>query len=410
MSAVDGAVGHDGGRAAAADRFRALRRSGLLRRATFDHLDRLTRLASSLTDAPVALISMVDEDRQFFTSQHGLGDPWASDRETPLSHSVCQTVVSQQTPLVLDALGDHASFADHPARHDIDVQAYCGVPIRDPDGVVLGSFCVIDDDRHEWSPETVAMLQLLAEVVTDWIGNTRDYAEMVQDLQLRLLPGGLPEVSGGHLDARYRSVVDVEAIGGDFYDAIHRPDGSLDLVLGDAIGHGVRSTHAAAQLRAAARAVLAGATDTPATIINRIAAACVDLPGCDGAALLVARISPDGTGVRWARAGAMPPVLTGPDATVLEGGASPPLGVGECTFDPACERVLEPGEGIVLFSDGLVERRDEAIDAGLARLAKEVANVGGTEAVPWDEVIDQVCPEDDQFDDLALIHYQRDGA
>lgn len=385
-------------------RMRALRRSGLLRADTFSRLDRLTTLASRLTGAPIALISMVDHDRQYFTSHHGLGEPWASERQTPLSHSVCQDVVATEAPLLLDAMADHARYVDHDARRDLNVQAYCGVPIRDPDGIVLGSFCVIDEERHEWTAETVEVLEGLAALVTDAVATSRDYTAMVQDLQLRLLPSRLPTSDVGALEARYRSVADTDDIGGDFYDALPRPDGSIDLVLGDAIGHGVTSTHAAAQLRAAARAVLAGPTDTPATIINRIAAACDGLPGCGNAAMLVARLSPDGRTVRWARAGAMPPVLTGPDAQVLDAGASPPLGVGPCEFDPACERELAPGEGLLLFTDGLVERRGEAIDKGLARLVDQVAAAHGQ--LQWDHLIDQVCPDPDQADDLAMIHWQ----
>jgi hypothetical protein len=387
-------------------RLEALRRSGLLRGDTFHRLDRLTRLAASLTGAPVSLISMVDEDRQYFTSQHGLHEPWASDRQTPLSHSVCQTVVASEDPVVIDDMGEDPGWVDHPARHDIGVEAYCGVPIRDPDGHVLGSFCVIDSERRVWDVRTVDILEQLAALVTETVGANRNYSTMVHDLQRRLIPDELPVHPGGRLQGKYRPVIDTDDVGGDFYDAFLRADGQMDVVVGDVVGHGVTSTHAAAQLRAAARAVFAGQAPTPADTINRIETACADLPGCEGAALVVMRISADGRTVRWARAGAMPPVVTGPNPRVLMQGASPPLGVGPCVYDPSCEVRLEDGEGLLLFTDGLVERRDEDLDAGFLRLMT-CCREGAALAPDCDvySLAQKVCPHTRQSDDLALVHW-----
>ena len=384
----------------------ALRGSGLLRHDTFHHLDRLTQLASSLTGAPVSLISMVDEDRQYFTSEHGLHDPWASARETPLSHSVCQNVVATEEPIVIDDLGADPAFVDHPARLDIGVEAYCGVPIRDPDGRILGSFCVIDDERHAWDTRTVDILKQLAALVTDAVATSKGYTTMVHDLQRRLIPPSLPQHPHGRLQGKYRPVLDTHDVGGDFYDAFLRPTGEMDVIVGDVVGHGVTSTHAAAQLRAASRAVFAGKAPTPADTINRIATACADLPGCEGAALVAMRISADGRTVRWARAGAMPPVVTGPNPRVLRQGASPPLGVGPCVFDPTCEVRLEDGEGLLLFTDGLVERRDEDLDEGFARLMT-CCREGAAMAPDCDvyALAQKVCPHATQTDDLALVHW-----
>ena len=64
--------------------------------------DRFTQLASKSIDAPVSLISLIDVDRQFFKSLTGLPEPWASERETPLSHSFCQSMVASGTPLVVE--------------------------------------------------------------------------------------------------------------------------------------------------------------------------------------------------------------------------------------------------------------------------------------------------------------------
>lgn len=386
------------------DRLRALRRSGLLRHESHRLLDRLTRLASSITGAPVALVSVVDADRQFFTSEHGLHEPWLSLRQTPLSHSVCRTVVDLQDALVVPDMGEDARFTEHDARHDIGVEAYCGVPIRDPDGLVLGSFCVIDAERREWDPSTIPLLEQLAAVVTDTVAAHREHVAMLRDLQDRLLPGALPSLPNGHVSALYRAAEGARDLGGDFYDAHTAPDGTVNLVLGDAVGHGVLSTQAAAQLRAASRAVLAGTVTSPAEAVNRVAAACADLPGCEHAALTVVSISPDGRDVCWARAGAMPPVLTGPEPRLLSGGASPPLGVGTCVPDPACSVRLEPGEGVLLFTDGLVERREEHLEISLHRLLTACGEQA-TGSLDLARLADVVCPPTGQDDDVAALHW-----
>lgn len=386
------------------DRLAAVRRSGMLGAEAGRRFAQLTNLASTLTGAPIALISMVESDRQFFTSQVGLPDDLARAKQTPISQSVCRTVVETGAPLELGDLGDDVRFADHGARTDLGIEAYCGVPIRDGDGHVLGSFCLLDDQRREWAPETVALLEQLASVVADSISTSIDYLSLVTDLQSRLIPAEMEAPARGSLLARYRPVAASERIGGDFYDSFRRRDGSVDIVLGDVVGHGVESTQAAAQLRAAARAVFTGLERSPAQIINRISDACADLPGCRYAAIIVASISADGRHVTWARAGAMPPILTGPNARVLDGCGSPPLGVGRCDDDETCEVDVDGGEGVLFFTDGLVERRDEIVDDGLARL---VAHVAGR--VDLDTLVEVANPEDTQNDDIAVVWWLSDA-
>ena len=380
------------------ERLAALGRSGLLTVEAGRRFAQLTNLASSLTGAPMALISMVESDRQIFVSQTGLSDELEESKETPISQSVCRTVVETGAPLEVADLGGDDRFVEHGARTELGIEAYCGVPIRDGDGHVLGSFCVLDDHQRAWAPETVALLEQFAGVVADSISTSIDYLALVTDLQSRLIPSEMVGPKVGSLHARYRPVASSEQIGGDFYDSFERGDGSVDIVIGDVVGHGVESTQAAAQLRAAARAVFTGLERSPAGIINRMSQACSDLPGCMYAAIVVASIAADGRSVTWARAGAMPPILTGPNARVLDGCGSPPLGVGRCEVDETCEVDIDGGEGILFFTDGLVERRDEGIDEGLARV---VANVGGR--VDLDALIDVASPADVQSDDVAVV-------
>lgn len=146
------------------NRLRHLNDLGLLDEALDPALDRLTRLASKLIKAPVALVSLVDDHRQYFKSFVGLEDPWASRRETPLSHSLCQHVVTSGEPLIIENAPETPLVADSLAISEIGVISYAGMPIRS-EGHVLGSFCVVDTQPRVWTADELEILSELAEMV-----------------------------------------------------------------------------------------------------------------------------------------------------------------------------------------------------------------------------------------------------
>lgn len=123
--------------------------------------DAFTALASRLLRAPVALLSLVDDRRQFFKSSHGL-----AMRETPLTHSFCAHAVTTKTPLIIDDAANHPLVRDNPARTEFSVNAYAGVPILTENDEAIGSFCVIDTMPHAWSEEDVTILRALGEMVS----------------------------------------------------------------------------------------------------------------------------------------------------------------------------------------------------------------------------------------------------
>ena len=148
------------------DRLLALRRSRLLDSRQEEAFDRLTRRACRIIGVPVALVSLVDADRQFFKSAQGLREPVASTRQTPLSHSFCQYVVAGARPLVVPDARAVPRLADSPAIADLDVIAYAGVPLC-AHGHVLGAFCAIDPSAHEWTDEDLAVLHDLASACSE---------------------------------------------------------------------------------------------------------------------------------------------------------------------------------------------------------------------------------------------------
>jgi hypothetical protein len=154
-------------RLAAPERLKAIDDTGLMGVSEDAVLHRLTRLAARALGTPVALMSLVAEDSQFFASSWGLPEPWASARGTTLLHSFCQHVVVSNQPLLVSDARRHPIVQGNLAIEDLDVIAYIGAPLVDDAGHTLGSFCVIEHEPRQWRAEDVDVLHDFAGAVMD---------------------------------------------------------------------------------------------------------------------------------------------------------------------------------------------------------------------------------------------------
>jgi PAS domain S-box-containing protein len=143
-------------------RLASLRATGLLDSPSEEAFDRLTRLVTRILGVPVALVTLVDGNRQFFKSCIGLPEPWASKRGTPLTHSFCQYIVETGEPLVIEDARVHPKLRENLAIPDLGVIAYAGIPLRMADGQTLGTFCAIDTKPRPWSESDLETLRDLA--------------------------------------------------------------------------------------------------------------------------------------------------------------------------------------------------------------------------------------------------------
>ena len=135
-------------------RLHILHQTRLLDSPPEEAFDRLTRLAARLLNVPMAVVSLVDEKRQFFKSQIGLPPSLAVPRQTSLELSFCKHVVMTAEPLVVADSRQHPLLKDNPVINH-GVVAYAGIPLVTSDGLVLGSFCAIDDQPREWTPQQI---------------------------------------------------------------------------------------------------------------------------------------------------------------------------------------------------------------------------------------------------------------
>lgn len=151
------------------DRLAALHKTGLLDSPPEAIYDRITRAVASALDAPFAMVTLVDADRQFFISAVGAGDASPEERETPLERSMCQYAVANGAPLVLEDARADPVFKHHPAVRDGTVVAYLGTPLLDGGGNAIGTLCVFDTKPRLWSTGHVQVLNDFAALVAERI-------------------------------------------------------------------------------------------------------------------------------------------------------------------------------------------------------------------------------------------------
>ena len=226
---------------------------------------------------------------------------------------------------------------------------------------------------------------------------------IAETLQRSLLPDRLPEVPGMALGARYVPAGADLAVGGDWYDVVELPTGHVGLAIGDVAGHGPRAASTMGQLRMALRAY-ALEESSPTEVVGRLDRLVGRLLGAEIVTLVYLVLDLDTWTIRYANAGHPPPLVVGPacQTSFLEDGLGSPLGCADPGPLAEGELLLGPESTLVLFTDGLVERRGASIDEGLERLAGLAADCHqGIEGF-CDRLLGSLA-EGDPADDVALL-------
>ncbi len=237
----------------------------------------------------------------------------------------------------------------------------------------------------------------------------------IEVLQQGLLPRTLPDVPGLGLSATYRAAAGEVRVGGDWFDVLHLADAGTEVVhlaVGDVAGHGIDAVETMGQLRSAGRGWLVEGHGPGAVLdrLNRLLLAT--MPG-EVATLALASLDTTSSRLVLALAGHLPPVHVRADgrAELLWGRPGPPLGAVTGTAYGELQVQLDPGDTVVLFTDGLVERRDEPIDAGLERLAAAAGEGALLEPDALvDALLDTALAPPDRFDDICVLAVRLDTA
>jgi GAF domain-containing protein len=223
------------------------------------------------------------------------------------------------------------------------------------------------------------------------------------ELQQAML-GDIDEVVGLDVYATYRAADDDLEAGGDFYDAIALPDGRVGLVVGDIVGHTLTGTAAMGQLRSAVRGA-AMCLDDPAELTGLADRIARTIPGADMATLAYVVVDLSNERITYSTAGHLPPLLCHAEGTSewLDGAAGAPLGLSIGTPQSTSVPFRE-GDTIVMYTDGLIERRDETLDDGMRRLHDNACrHRGDTAHVLASTLVALAFDGYGQTDDLALL-------
>ena len=258
----------------------------------------------------------------------------------------------------------------------------------------------LDDDDH-------GFIRTLASQGAQALDRARSFESersIAETLQRSVLPIALPQVGGVQIAARYLPGTREVDIGGDWFDAIELRDGRIGLMVGDVVGKGVHAAASMGQLRNALRAISVERLKPPSALtrLDRLASDGLEMTF---ATVVYAVVDTRAGVLRHSSAGHPPPVVAYPDGRVelLEGGRGLPLGTG---LDPKYRQSvveLPAGSIVVLYTDGLVERRGSSIDDGLDALVAAMRE-GPTDAEQLlEHVLDEILAGADRADDIAIL-------
>jgi anti-sigma regulatory factor (Ser/Thr protein kinase)/PAS domain-containing protein len=387
--------------------------------------DALAQATSWLGDIATAVFAIVEPGdpsilRHYFGGTGLPGDIQARFLRTPLAVDTHITrPVNEERALFLGTREEQA--AEFPAlMNDVDaaeVNSAAVLPLRRTSGAVFGAVGIAVLQECEFDGETRATLFEVAAVVAraaerlELLDLERSVA---RTLQLGLLALDVRSTTA-IVRARYRASDATLEIGGDWYDAVEIDGGRLAIAVGDVVGQGLPAATTMGQLRAAL-GVTAMQADDAADAITILDNYAQHVPGAKCTTVAFAVVDPVNQSVSYAVAGHPPPVIVTPDGSAgfLEGARSWPLGIDVRDPRPAAASAsLPPGSLLVLYTDGLVERRGESIDVGLDRLRRVVAQYWNLPLRRLKNAIfRELVDESDAAasDDIALVAVRTTGA
>jgi phosphoserine phosphatase RsbU/P len=366
-----------------------------------DLLAELLERTRELLSVDTATILLVDEttDELVATASRGLEEEVRQGIRIPLGSGFAGSVAAQARPVVLDRV-DRTTVVNQ-ILIDKHLNSMAGVPMLTPDGVI-GVLHVGTLEHRPFGDEDLHLLRLVADraaMATQARLSQLDRAAALA-LQRSLLPARPPPVPGFEVAARYIPGARV-GVGGDWYDLFRLPSGRLGVVIGDVAGSGLRAAVVMGRIRSALRAY-ALETDDPADVLTRLDRKVQLFEPNAMATAAYAVIDPSRTTVTVSLAGHLPPVLIAANGAAESLAVSADLPLGAMPEAPrrATTLPLPSGSMLLLYTDGLIERRDRPLDEGMGLLLTNA--VDGTAEGLCSQLAKQLLP-DAPTDDVAML-------
>jgi len=286
--------------------------------------------------------------------------------------------------------------------------AQIAIPLGQPGDGIEGVLVAALNPQRPLDPPFDEFLSLIASTITGALDNAYrqsnalgQYRHISDTLQASMLK---PAVDLPTVAARYLPAVAGLAVGGDWYDVIDLDPGRRALVVGDCVGHGLTAATAMAHLRVAARTLLLESRD-PAAAITALDTVAMSVEGAFCATILCAIFDTENRTLSYCRAGHPPAlVISGGEPVWLDGATGLPLSV-----DPSAPRdnatyATHEGDMLIMYTDGLIERRNESLEAGFERLAAAgVALHHEPVQVAADGLLARLQPENTRDDVVVVV-------
>ena len=282
------------------------------------------------------------------------------------------------------------------------------LPMFDASRTVIGVACFQLDHRGAISSRQRSSMRAIVALCAQSLERAQLYERertVAATLQKSLLPGSLPEERRVRVATRYRPGTQDLDIGGDWYDVIHVEGDRIGVAVGDVVGHGLEAASAMGQLRSALRS-LALMGDGPAAVIHGLDRFARTTGPATVATLAYAELDLRTDTLRYACAGHPPPfVVIGRRVDqLMEGRTTPLAALPEAPSAEEGVHAFPPGSTLLLYSDGLIERRGEPLDVGMERLRALLADTASEDAEHLaDIVLEALTGEVPQDDDVALL-------
>lgn len=333
----------------------------------------LDRVRAILDGDTAAVLLLDSSGRQLVaTAASGLEEEVSQGVRIPVGRGFAGRIAAERRPVILDRV-DHGTVLN-PLLLAKGIRSLVGVPLL-VHGGVLGVLHVGTLRDRVFTADDAALLQLAADRAAAAVQSLRAREDRAAALALQrsLVPSALPAVAGVEVAARY--VPGSGHVGGDWYDVFVLPSGKLALVVGDVAGSGLAAAVVMGRIRSALRAY-ALEFPAPADVLHKLDRKMQYFEDNAIMATVSYAVLDPATGqLAVSLAGHLPPVIAAPGqhGALAEIAADPPIGITDPSRREVTTLTLEPGAVLCLYTDGLVERRDELIDDGITRLCQAVA-------------------------------------
>ncbi len=343
-------------------------------------LEALLLRVSELLAVDTVAILLVDGDTLLARAAKGIEEEVEQGVRIPIGRGFAGRIAAERRAVFVPDV-DHADILN-PILRERGIRSLLGVPLV-VEGIVIGVLHVGSLTPRTFTADERDLLQAAADRAALAIERARLYEQrrVAEVLQRRLLPAELPVLAGLEAGARYLPAAG-SRLGGDWYDVFPLAGGRLGVVVGDVVGHGLESAAGMAQLRTALRAYAADGR-TPADAVERVNFLMWHLGPLMMTTLAYLVIDPGREAIVAVNAGHPPPLVIDPsgEARFLEAPPGVALGATPAARYDAGESPFPAGSMVLLYTDGLVERRGEPLDTGLERLRSLAAGAPGAAAL-----------------------------